>query len=72
LGSFLLAGDRLYVKERRRQNDHPSYRTAKGIAGEIEMDGPLYSLPSLVGDALWLTTSKRLPDRDNALNPKRV
>jgi hypothetical protein len=32
----------------------------KELLGEIEMDGPLYSLPSLVGDALWLTTSKRL------------
>jgi hypothetical protein len=32
----------------------------KELLGEIEMDGALYSLPSLIGDALWLTTSKRL------------
>jgi hypothetical protein len=24
------------------------------------MDGALYSLPSVIGDALWLTTSNRL------------
>jgi hypothetical protein len=32
----------------------------KELLGKIEMDAPLYSLPSLIGDALWLTTSKRL------------
>jgi hypothetical protein len=30
------------------------------VLGEIEMDGALYSLPSLIGNALYLTTSKRL------------
>ena len=32
----------------------------KELLGEIEMDGALYSLPTLIGDALWLTTSNRL------------
>ena len=32
----------------------------KELVGKIEMDGPLYSLPSIVHDALWVTTSRRL------------
>jgi outer membrane protein assembly factor BamB/HEAT repeat protein len=59
-GSFLLAGDRLYVGN--EDGTMTILRTGrrKEVLGEIEMDGALYSLPSLVGDALWLTTSKRL------------
>jgi len=59
-GSFLLAGDRLYVGN--EDGTMTILRTGrrKELLGEIEMDGALYSLPSLVGDALWLTTSKRL------------
>ena len=45
--------------ERRWHHDHPSSRRRKELLGEMR-GGPLYSLPSLVGDALWLTTSKRL------------
>ncbi len=59
-GSFLLAADRLYVGN--EDGTMTILRTGrrKELLGEIEMDGPLYSLPSLVGDALWVTTSKRL------------
>jgi outer membrane protein assembly factor BamB/HEAT repeat protein len=59
-GSFLLAGDRLYVGN--EDGTMTILRTGrrKEVLGEIEMDGALYSLPSLIGDALWLTTSKRL------------
>ncbi len=59
-GSFLLAGDRLYVGN--EDGTMTILRTGrrKELLGEIEMDGALYSLPALVGDALWLTTSKRL------------
>jgi HEAT repeat protein len=59
-GSLLLAGDRLYVGN--EDGTMTILRTGrrKELLGEIEMDGALYSLPSLVGDALWLTTSKRL------------
>jgi len=59
-GSFLLAGDRLYVGN--EDGTMTILRTGrrKELLGQIEMDGALYSLPSLVGDALWLTTSKRL------------
>ncbi len=59
-GSFLLAGDRLYVGN--EDGTMTILRTGrrKELLGEIEMDGALYSLPALIGDALWLTTSKRL------------
>jgi len=59
-GSFLLAGDRLYVGN--EDGTMTILRTGrrKELLREIEMDGALYSLPSLVGDALWLTTSQRL------------
>jgi outer membrane protein assembly factor BamB len=59
-GCFLLAGDRLYVGN--EDGTMTILRTGrrKELLGEIEMDGALYSLPSLIDDALWLTTSKRL------------
>ena len=59
-GSFLLAGDRLYVGN--EDGSMTILRTGrrKELLGEIEMDGALYSLPALIGDALWLTTSTRL------------
>ena len=59
-GSFLLAGDRLYVGN--EDGTMTILRTGrrKELLGKIEMDGALYSLPSLIGNALYLTTSKRL------------
>jgi outer membrane protein assembly factor BamB len=59
-GSFLLAGDRLYVGNEDGKMTILRIGRRKELLGEIEMDGPLYSLPSLIGDALWLTTSTRL------------
>ena len=59
-GSFLLAGDRLYVGNEDGTMTILCTGRRKELLGEIEMDGALYSLPSLIGDALWLTTSKRL------------
>jgi len=55
-----LAGDRLYVGN--EDGTMTILRTGrqKELLGEIEMDGALYSLPALIGDALWLTTSNRL------------
>jgi outer membrane protein assembly factor BamB len=59
-GSFLLTGDRLYVGN--EDGTMTILRTGrrKEVLGEIHMDGALYSLPSLVDDELWLTTSNRL------------
>jgi HEAT repeat protein/outer membrane protein assembly factor BamB len=59
-GSFLLAGDRLYVGN--EDGTMTILRTGrrKELLVEIEMDAALYSLPTLIGDALCLTTSKRL------------
>jgi HEAT repeat protein/outer membrane protein assembly factor BamB len=59
-GSFLLAGDRLYVGN--EDGTMTILRTGrrKEVLGEIEMGGALYSLPSVIGDALWVTTSTRL------------
>jgi len=59
-GSFLLAGDRLYVGNEDGTMTILRSGRKKELLGKIEMDGALYSLPSLVGDALWLTTSNRL------------
>ena len=59
-GSFLLAGHRLYVGNEDGTMTILRAGRRKELLGKIEMDGALYSLPSLIGDALWLTTSKRL------------
>ena len=32
----------------------------KQVLGQMEMSGPIYSPPALVGDALYLATAKRL------------
>ncbi len=59
-GSFLLAGDRLYV------GNEDGFMTVlragrqKELLAQIEMDAPLYSRPALVGDSLYLTTGNRL------------
>ena len=69
-GSFLLAGDRLYVGN--EDGTMTILRTGrkKELLGEIEMDGALYSLPSLVGDrAVADHVEAVVPDRDKALTP---
>jgi outer membrane protein assembly factor BamB len=59
-GSFLLAGDRLYVGN--EDGTMTILRTGrrKELLAQIEMDAALYSPPALVGDALYLATAKRL------------
>jgi outer membrane protein assembly factor BamB len=59
-GSFLLAGDRLYVGN--EDGTMTILRTGrrKELLGQIEMDAALYSPPALIGDALYLTTATRL------------
>jgi outer membrane protein assembly factor BamB len=59
-GSFMLAADRLYVGNEDGTMTILRIGRRKELLGEIKMDGALYSLPSMVGDALWLTTSNRL------------
>ncbi len=59
-GSFLLAGDRLYVGN--EDGTMTILRTGrrKELLGQIEMDAALYSPPAPIGDALYLTTAQRL------------
>jgi hypothetical protein len=59
-GSFLLAGDRLYVGN--EDGTMTILRTGrrKELLGEIAMDAALYSRPALIGDALYLATAHRL------------
>ncbi len=59
-GSFLLAGDRLYVGNEDGTMTILRAGRQKEVLREIQMDGPLYSLPAVAGDALCVTTSKRL------------
>ena len=59
-GSFLLAGDRLYVGN--EDGTMTVLRTGrrKQVLAQIEMDAPLYSPPASSGDALYLATANRL------------
>jgi outer membrane protein assembly factor BamB len=59
-GSFLLAGDRLYVGN--EDGTMTILRTGrrKELLAQIEMDAALYSPPALVGDALYLATASRM------------
>lgn len=59
-GCLLLAGDRIYVGN--VEGGMTVLRTGrrKELLGQIEMDAPLYSRPALLGDALYLATSRRL------------
>jgi outer membrane protein assembly factor BamB len=59
-GSFLVAGDRLYVGNEDGLMTILRAGRRKEVLGQIEMEGALYSRPSAIGDALWLTTSNRL------------
>jgi outer membrane protein assembly factor BamB len=59
-GSFLLAGDRLYVGNEDGLMTILRAGRRKEVLGQIEMEGALYARPSVIGDALWLTTSNRL------------
>ena len=59
-GSFLLAGDRLYVGTVEGNMTVLRAGRRKELLAQIEMDAPLYSRPALIGDALYLTTARRL------------
>jgi outer membrane protein assembly factor BamB len=59
-GSLLLAGDRLYVGT--VEGSMIVLRTGrrKELLAQIEMDGPIYSPPAIVGDSLYVATANRL------------
>ena len=59
-GSLLLAGDRLYVGNVAGTMTVLRAGRRKQLLAQIEMDGPLYSAPALIGDALVLATAHRL------------
>jgi outer membrane protein assembly factor BamB len=59
-GSLLLAGDRLYVGNEDGTMTVLRAGRQKQLLAQIEMDAPLYSLPALIGDALYLATTNRL------------
>jgi HEAT repeat protein/outer membrane protein assembly factor BamB len=59
-GCLLLAGDRLYVGNEGGTMTVLRAGPRKQLLAQIEMDGPLYSPPALIGDALYLATANRL------------
>jgi outer membrane protein assembly factor BamB len=59
-GSLLLAGGRLYVGTVDGNMTVLRAGRRKDVLAQIEMDGPLYSRPTLVGDALYIATARRL------------
>ena len=59
-GSLLLAGDRLYVGTVEGRMDVLRAGRRKELLAQINMDAPLYSRPTLVGDGLYLATGRRL------------
>jgi outer membrane protein assembly factor BamB len=59
-GCLLLAGDRLYVGNVEGGMTVLRAGRRKEVLAEMEMGAPLYQRPALVGDALYLTTAKRL------------
>jgi outer membrane protein assembly factor BamB len=59
-GCLLLAGDRIYVGNIEGSLAVLRAGRRKELLAQIEMDGPLYSRPALIGDAIYLATSRRL------------
>lgn len=59
-GSFLLAGDRLYVGNAEGLMTVLRAGRRKELLGQIEMDAPLYARPAANGDALYVATANRL------------
>ena len=59
-GSFLFAGNRLYVGNLDGRMTVLRAGRQKEMLAEIEMDSPLYSRPAVVGDAMYVATSNRL------------
>ena len=59
-GSFLLAGDRLYAG-----NEDGTMTVLRAgrrleVLAQIQMDAALYSRPTVVGDAMYVATARRL------------
>ena len=59
-GCFLLAGDRLYVGNAEGLMTVLRAGRKKELLGQIQMDAPLYSRPTVNGDSLYLATANRL------------
>lgn len=59
-GCLLLAGDRLYVGNAGGTMTVLRAGRRKELLAHIEMDAPLYSRPTAIGDALYLATASRL------------
>lgn len=59
-GSFLLAGDRLYVGNEEGLMTVLRAGRRKELLAQIEMDAPLYTRPAVIGDALYIATARRL------------
>jgi outer membrane protein assembly factor BamB/HEAT repeat protein len=59
-GCLLLAGDRLYVGNAEGLMTVLRAGRRKELLAEIQMDAPLYTRPTVVGDALYLATAHRL------------
>jgi outer membrane protein assembly factor BamB len=59
-GCLLLAGDRLYVGTVEGNMTVLRAGRRKELLAQMEMDAPLYSRPTLIGDALYLATANRL------------
>lgn len=59
-GCFLLAGDRLYVGNAEGLMTVLRTGRKKELLGEVQVDAPLYSRPSVNGDSLYLATASRL------------
>ena len=59
-GCVLLAGDRLYIGTVEGNMTVLRAGRRKELLAQFEMDAPLYSRPTLIGDALYLATARRL------------
>ena len=59
-GSLLLAGDRLYVGNLEGRMTVLRAGRQKEVLAQIAMDAPIYSRPTVVGDAMYLATYSRL------------
>ncbi len=59
-GCLLLAGDRLYVGTIEGNMTVLRAGRRKEVLAQIEMDAPLYSRPTLIGNAIYLATARRL------------
>jgi len=59
-GCMLLTGDRLYVGNSEGLMTVLRAGRRKEVLAQFEMDAPLYSRPTAVGDTLYLATANRL------------